>query len=119
MDVPLIHFVDVESLLCRVALTVCAGVCGSEPVTVMVFPALTLEGTEIVRVLLWHSDEVAPDFGAVTAANAITATANARTPIVSAFLIILLRRATGPAARACAATFVPVGAFATDETARV
>ena len=79
-------------------MTVCAGVWASAPVTVMLFPALTLAGAEIESVVLWQSDVVAFVFGAEMPANAMTATATARMPMVSAFLMVLLRR---PASRQC------------------
>jgi hypothetical protein len=93
VDFPLTQAFEVESLLCSVAVTVCAGAWGSEPVTVMLVPALALVGAAIESVLLWHSDEVAFVFGAETPANAMTATATARMPIVSAFIVLLRRPA--------------------------
>jgi hypothetical protein len=83
---------------------VCAGDWGSAPATVIFFPDFTLAGAEIESVLLWHSDEVASVFGAVMPANAITATATARmpmVPMVSVFLMVLPRR---PADRAALMT---------------
>jgi hypothetical protein len=64
----------------------------------MVLPALTLVGALMESAVLWHSDEVALVFGAEMPAKAIVATASARIPIVSAFLLFLLRRTASPAA---------------------
>ena len=99
-DAPFTHFLEVDRRLCTVAFTVCAGVRASAPETVMRLPDLTLVGALIESVVLWQREVVALVFGAVMPANAITATATARmpmVPMVSTFLMLLLRR---PADRA-------------------
>jgi hypothetical protein len=63
-------------------------------------PDLTLAGAEIESVVLWQRELVALVFGAVMPANAMTATAAARmpmVPMVNVFLMFLPRR---PADRA-------------------
>jgi hypothetical protein len=88
----------VDRRLCNVALTECAGALASAPLTVILFPALTLVAALIESAVLWQSDVVALVLGAVMPATAITATAAARmpiVPIVSAFLMVLLRRPAG------------------------
>ena len=97
----MIHRLAVARRLCSVAFTVCAGGLASAPVTVIRPPAFTLDGALIDSVVVWHRDAVAPDFGAVTPANAITATATATIPIVSVasgLLMVLLRRPADPPA---------------------
>jgi hypothetical protein len=100
-DAPFTHFLEVDRRLCTVAFTVCAGVRASAPETVMRLPDLTLVGAVIESAVLWQRELVAFVFGAVMPANAMTATATASTPMVpmvSVFLMLLLRRTADHAA---------------------